>query len=135
MGQKYNSPFFTETALPSIEKELAECRPKLQTTALHLHVDNARTHAPQMSIEKIKELGFILVPQPLYSPDLAPCDFFLFGYPKQYLEGKYFAREDRVITAVMEVFDKILLQTLQNVMDNWQYRLRRCTQLGEEYLL
>jgi hypothetical protein len=39
-----------------------------------------------MSIEKIEELGFILVPQPPYSPDLAPCDVFLFGYLKQRLE-------------------------------------------------
>jgi hypothetical protein len=85
-----------------------------------------------MSIEKIEELGFILVAQPLYSPDLAPCDFFLFGCLKQYLEGKHFAREDQVITAVMEVFDKILLQTLQNVMDDWQYRWRRCIQVGGE---
>jgi hypothetical protein len=29
MGQKYNSQFFTETVLPSTEKKLAECRPKL----------------------------------------------------------------------------------------------------------
>jgi hypothetical protein len=35
-----------------------------------------------MSIEKIEELGFILVPQPPYSSDLAPCDFFLFGHLK-----------------------------------------------------
>jgi hypothetical protein len=43
-----------------------------------------------MSIEKIEELGFILVPQPPYFP----CDFFLFGYLKQHLEGKHFTRED-----------------------------------------
>jgi hypothetical protein len=29
MGQKYNSQFFIETVLPSIEKKLAECRAKL----------------------------------------------------------------------------------------------------------
>jgi hypothetical protein len=29
MGQKYNSQFFAETVLPSIEKKLAECHPKL----------------------------------------------------------------------------------------------------------
>jgi hypothetical protein len=29
IGQKYNSQFFTKTVLPSIEKKLAECRPKL----------------------------------------------------------------------------------------------------------
>jgi hypothetical protein len=88
-----------------------------------------------MSIEKIEELGFVLVAQPPYSPDLAPCDFFLIGYLKQHLEGKHFTWEDYVIGSVMDVFDKIQLRTFQNVMDNWLYRLRRCIQLGGEYLL
>jgi transposase len=135
MGQKYNSQFFTDTVLPSIEKKLAECRPKLRTTAAHLHVDNAKPHTSKMSIEMIEELGFILVPQPPYFPDLAPCDFFLFGYLKQHLEGKYFTREDQMIAAVREVFDTIPLRTFQNVMDDWEYRLRRCIQLGGEYFL
>jgi histone-lysine N-methyltransferase SETMAR len=82
MRQKYNSQFFTETVLPSIEKKLAEYHPKLRTTTTHIHVDNAKPHTSKISIEKIEELGFILVPQPPYSPDLAPCDFFLFGYLK-----------------------------------------------------
>jgi hypothetical protein len=130
MRQKYNWQFFTETVLPSIENKLAECRPKLRTTAAHFHVDSAKPHISKMSNEKIEELGFILVPQPPYSIDLAPCDFFLFGYLKRHLEGKYFTREDSVIAAVREVFDKIPLQTFQNVMDDWQYRLRKCIQLG-----
>jgi hypothetical protein len=88
-----------------------------------------------MSIEKIGELDVIMAPQPFYSPDLAPCDFFLFGYLKQQLEGKHLTREDQVIAAVREIFDKIPLQTFQNVIDDWQYRLRRCIQLGGEYLL
>jgi transposase len=135
MGQKYNSQFFTEAVPPSIEKKLAKCRPKLRTTAAHLHVDNAKRYTSEMSIEKIEELGFILVPQPPYSPDIAPCDYFMLGYVKQHLEGKHFTREDQVIAAVKEVFDKIPLQVFQNVMDDWQYRLRRCIQLGGEYLL
>jgi hypothetical protein len=135
MWQKYNSQFFTETVSPSIEKKLAECRPKLQTTPPHLHVDNTNPHTSKGSIEKIEELGFILVPQPPYSPNLAPCDFSLFGYLKQPLEGKHLTREDSVIAAVMEAFDKIPLQTFQNAMDDWQYRLRRCIQLEGEYLL
>jgi hypothetical protein len=130
MGQKYNSQFFTEMVLPNIDKKLGECHPKLHTTAVHLHVDNVKPHISKMSIEKIEELRSILVPQPCYFPDFTPCDFFLFGNLKQHLEGKHFTREDQVIAAVMEVFDKISLQTFQNMMDDWQYRLRRCIQLG-----
>jgi histone-lysine N-methyltransferase SETMAR len=135
MKQKYNSQFFAETVLPSIKKKLAECRPRLRTTPAHLHVDNAKPHTSKMSIEKIEELGFVVVPQPPCSPDLAPCDFLLFGYLKQHLEGKHFTRQDQVIAAVREVFDKVPLPTFQNVMDDLQYRLRRCIQLGGEYLL
>jgi transposase len=135
MEQKYNLQFFTETVLSSIEKKFAECRPKLRTTAAHLHVDNAKPHTSKMSIEKNEELGFMLVPQPPYSPDLAPGDVFLFGYLKQHLERKHFAREDQVTAAIREVFDTIPLYTFQNVTDDWQYRLRRCIRLGGEYLL
>jgi transposase len=118
MGQKYNSQFFSETVIPSIEKKHPECHPKLRTTATHVHVDNAKPHTSKMSIEKIEELGFILAPQPPCSPDVAPGEFFLFGYLKQHLEGKHFTREDQVIAAVREVFDKIPLQTFPNVMDD-----------------
>jgi hypothetical protein len=121
--------------LPSIEKKLAECRPKLRTTAAYLHVDDAKPGTYKMSIEKIEELGFIPMPQPPCSPDLAPCDFFLFGYPKQHLEGKHFTRGDQVIAPVREVFDKIPLQTFPNVMDDWQCQLRRYIQLGGDHLL
>jgi transposase len=106
MGQKYSSQFFTETVLPSIDKKLAECRPKLRTTAAHLHVDNAKPHTSKMSIERIEELGFIQVPQPPYSPDLAQRDFLLFGYLKRHLEGKHLTREDQVIAAVRGVLAK-----------------------------
>jgi hypothetical protein len=51
------------------------------------------------------------------------------------LERKHLTREDQVIAAVREVFDKIPLHTFQNVMDGWQYRLRRWIQLRGEYLL
>jgi hypothetical protein len=133
--QKYDSQFFTETVLPSIKKKLADCRPKLRTTRVDLHVDNAKPQTSKMSIEKIEELGFVLLPQPPYSPDLAPCDVFLFVYLKQHLERKHFAREDQVIPAVREIFDKSPLPTFQNLMDDWQHRLRRCIQLGGRYFL
>jgi hypothetical protein len=118
MGSKHNSQFFTETVLPSIEKELAECRPKLRTTAAHLHVDKAKPHTSKTSIEKIEELCFILVLQPPYSPDLTSSDFFLFGDLKQQLEGKHLTREDSVIAEVRDVFDKIPLQKFQNVKND-----------------
>jgi site-specific DNA-cytosine methylase len=68
IGEKYTLQFFTETVPPSIQKKLAQCRPKLRTTTARLHFDNAKRPTSKMSTEKIEELGFILVAQPPYSP-------------------------------------------------------------------
>jgi hypothetical protein len=82
--------FFTEIILPSIVENLSVTGPKLKATATRLHIDNAKPHNSRLSLQKIEEYGFIRMPQPPYSPDLAPCDFFLFGYLKSQLEGKAF---------------------------------------------
>ncbi|KAG5341704.1 SETMR methyltransferase, partial [Acromyrmex heyeri] len=41
--------------------------------------DNASTHSSIVATTKLVELRYELLPHPLYSPDLAPCDFFLFS--------------------------------------------------------
>jgi hypothetical protein len=80
--QKDNSCFFTEIILPSIVENLSVARPKLKTTAAHPHTDNPKPHSYRLSLQKIEEYGCIRVPQLPYSHDLAPCNFFLFGYLK-----------------------------------------------------
>jgi hypothetical protein len=81
-GQNYNSHFFTEIILPSSVKKPSIARPKLKGTAAHLHIGNTKPHHSRLSLQKIEEYGFICVPQPPYSPDLAHYGFFLFGYLK-----------------------------------------------------
>jgi hypothetical protein len=44
-GQKYNSRFFTETGLPSIERDLSLGRPLLRVKGVRLHIDNAKPHS------------------------------------------------------------------------------------------
>jgi hypothetical protein len=41
---------------------------------------------------------------PAYSPDLAPCDFFLFGAMKENFSGTRFARADELFQAVEDFF-------------------------------
>jgi hypothetical protein len=72
------------------------CRPKLKATAAHLHRDNTKPHNFRLSLRKTEESEFIRAPQPPDSPDLASCDFFLFGYLKLQLEGKTFFDADNV---------------------------------------
>jgi len=43
-----------------------------------LHDDNAPTHQALITHEFLAHNSIITLPHPPYSPDLAPCDFFLF---------------------------------------------------------
>ena len=42
------------------------------------HEDNTPVHNSILVTDYLTKMGIKTVPQPLYSPDLAPCDFWLF---------------------------------------------------------
>jgi histone-lysine N-methyltransferase SETMAR len=133
-GQNYNSQFFIETVLPSIEMKLSQRRPRLRATGAHLHMDNAKPHRSKKSIEKAGEMGFVLVPHPPYSPDIAPSDFFLFGYLKECLAGTSFPDEETLISAVHEILTSIPIEMLCRVFDDWIRRLHECVARAGEYV-
>ena len=60
-----------------------------------LHHDNAPAHTSHLVQQFLAKHGTAQLQQPPYSPDLAPCDFFLFPRLKKVLKGHRFeATED-----------------------------------------
>ena len=57
-----------------------------------LHHDNAAPHKAKIVTEYLQKERVEVLPHPPYSPDLAPCDFFLFPRIKKELKGKVFIR-------------------------------------------
>jgi transposase len=57
-----------------------------------LHHDNAPCHAALSVREFLAKHSIPVVPHPPYSPDLVPCNFFLFSRLKSTLKGKRFPR-------------------------------------------
>jgi histone-lysine N-methyltransferase SETMAR len=64
--------------------------------------DNARPHTANQTVETVNGLGFELMEQPPYSPDLAPSNFHIFGPMKEALREN-FSSDEEVIGAVQKL--------------------------------
>ena len=58
-----------------------------------LHQDNARPHISKATMDFIAKHGINLLNHAPYSPDLAPCDFWLFPHLKTLLAGNTYVME------------------------------------------
>ena len=75
---------------------------ELNIASVLLQHDNARTHTSLKIAEHTVKLGWTVIPHPPYSPDLAPCDFHLFGPMKDGLCAQHFPSYDTVVRAVKQ---------------------------------
>lgn len=74
-----------------------DCR---STETILLQHDNARTYASHTTSAVFKQLKFVVIQQPLYLPDLAPCDFHFFSDLKRDFKGLHFTSDEEVKEAV-----------------------------------
>ena len=84
----------------------------------HFHQDNAPVHNSILVTDYLTKMGIKTVPQPPYSPDLAPCDIWFF--PKLRV-CRYKTIED-MKEAVMKVIDTL---TQEDFHGNFQKLLER----------
>ena len=72
-------------------------RPQLWATGdWQLHHDNVCSHASRLVQSSLAKHHITQVTQPLYSPDLVPCDFWLFPKLNSPLKGKKFQTIDEI---------------------------------------
>ena len=79
-------------------------RPGKLTKGVLLHQNNAPAHKSLVAMFTVHDCGFELIDHRLYSPDLAPSDYFLFPNLKKHLAGKRYESDDDVISAVEDFF-------------------------------
>ena len=75
-------------------------------------------------------MGIKTVPHPPYSPDLAPCDFWLF--PK--LRGCRYETIEEMKTAVTKVIDTLTQDDFHGALQRFLERYNKCIAVGGDYL-
>jgi hypothetical protein len=73
-------------------------------------------------------------PHSPYSPDLAPTDFYLFGYVRHQLQGHEFTERTELVSAISEILNQIPTNTLVDVSGDWMRRPQRCIHISREHV-
>ena len=77
-GRIVTGAFYTNVVLKQLEAHFKRRRPKTGLKHLFLLRDNAPAHKVHIVIEFLESEKLNVLPHPPFSPDLAPCDYFLF---------------------------------------------------------
>ena len=129
-GGRFNREYFEEV-LDEMAAEIRKRRPVNGTKGMKIHLDNARPHIVP---GKIDELEMTRLPHPPYSPDLAPSDFFLFGYLKNMLQGTSFARADELFDEVFKILHGMPRDVFNKAYQEWIKRLTMCIERDGDYV-
>ena len=89
-----NSEWYTTICLPEVIDKLRKNNRKRR---IILHHDNASSHTARQTNEFLKVNNVDLMSHPAYSPDLAPCDFYLFPKIKNQLRGQRFSSPEEAV--------------------------------------
>jgi hypothetical protein len=79
-GQTDNQYYYKDV-LERLRKRVMRVRPNIAKNWI-LHQDNVPAHAALSVVKFLTSKCITMMPQPPHSPDLAPCDFFLFQKAK-----------------------------------------------------
>ncbi|CAF1345953.1 unnamed protein product [Rotaria magnacalcarata] len=72
-------------------------------------------------------------PNPPYSPDLSPCDFFLFPKLKKQLRGIWFNDDNEMLTALEQAIDNLTKEHYKKCFEDWFIRMHKCIDANGQY--
>ncbi|UYV77594.1 hypothetical protein LAZ67_15001657 [Cordylochernes scorpioides] len=106
-GRTVNKEYYLQV-MRNLREAIRQKRPDLwKNKNWLLHHDNAPAHTSLLVRDFLAKNNRLMMPQPPYSPDLAPCDFFLFPKLKRPMKGRHYATLDEIKTASKEELKKI----------------------------
>ena len=116
--QTVNKEYYVEV-LREFRKRFLGKRPALfKSGQWHFHQDNAPVHNSTLITDYLTKIGIKTVPQLPYSPDLDPCDFWLF--PK--LRGCRYERIEEMKEAVTKVIDMLRQEDVHGAFQKFSER-------------
>ena len=100
-----------------------------------LHHDNAPSHNALSIRQFLTERNGTMLDQPPYSPDLAPCDSFLFPKLKTVIKGTHFPELEAMKRAMKMEIQRIPEEAFCGCTEGWKKLLEKCIRLRGDYFV
>ena len=128
-----NAEWYVTECLPKVIASWKTRHPRSKPGHLMLHHDNASAHRAARTVDFLEKEKVRVLPHPAYSPDLAPCDFFLFPKTKEKIRGQRFSSNEEAITAYESALLDIPEEAWIETFSKWFQRMEKCIRLNGEY--
>ena len=122
-GSSVTGKFYRESVLTQLVDFYQKRRLRTGVRSIKLLHDNAPAHKSATVKEYLKESGLDVLDHPPYSPDLSPCDFFLFPRLKEMLAGHRFESCCGIGSAVYQCLQHIPQEDYRAAFWKWVDRI------------
>ena len=132
-GQTVNKEYYVEV-IREFKKIFHQKRPALfKSGQWHFHQDNAPVHNSILVTDYLTKMGIKTVYHPPYSPDFAPCDFWLFPKLKKKLRDCCYETIEEMKEAVTKVIDMLTQEDFYGAFQKF-LEWYKCIAAGGDYL-
>ena len=125
--------WYATHCLPQALEAVARRRPRTGTRGTLLHHDNAPAHRSRIVMQFLAREHIQEVGHPPYSPDLAPCHFFVFPNVKRLMRGIRYESPEAAVEAFKELVEGLPSSAWASCWTKWFERMQRCIDSHGEY--
>ena len=131
--QTANQHFYKKVLTNFVNKIRQKLRAFCAGKTWILHHDNAPAHTALKVKQFLVSKEITTLHCPSYSPDLAPCDFFLFPKRKGIFKGICFQGVADIKTSMTRHFKTITKEEFSQCFKAWSKRMEKCIKANGEY--
>ncbi|CAF2881198.1 unnamed protein product [Rotaria sp. Silwood2] len=130
-GQTMDHHYYINNCLRPLVDEINCQRPSSGTRDIINHHDNEKPHVHKNVTNYLESEGIRIMPHPLNSPDLAPCEFWLFDLIKENLDDHNDSESLR--GAVTKFMYSLSKEEYKKTFDKWLQRMQLCIDNKGDY--
>jgi transposase len=132
---KFNQLYFIDYIFPALKSANLNFRRRKPGSILCVHIDNSTCHHGLKVASKFEKQHIFPLPHPPYSPDINPCDFWLFDLLKGIMKDREFHSHDEIEEAITMAGNDLTFDDVQSVFYDWMRCLALVIENEGEYIL